>query len=80
MTIFDYETLTKLGARLFDHTDSITNVAAHQTEIDIRMAARAISNFATLRFRVAEIAEAALAQDPAATRRDLIDALAAAEF
>jgi hypothetical protein len=28
MTILDYETLTKLGARLFDHADSITNVAA----------------------------------------------------
>jgi hypothetical protein len=25
MTIFDYETLTKLGARLFDHADSITS-------------------------------------------------------
>jgi hypothetical protein len=80
MTTFDYETLTKLGARLIDHADSIMNVGAHQMEIDIRSAARAISNFATLQFRIAEIAEAALVQDPGATRRDLIDALAAAEF
>jgi hypothetical protein len=80
MTVFDYEMLTKLAASLYEHGDSITNVAAHQMEIDIRLAARAISNFATLRFRIAEIAEAALAQDPAATRRDLLDALADAEF
>jgi hypothetical protein len=72
MTVFDYETLTKLGARLFDHADSITNVAAHEMEVDIRSAA-------TLRFRVAEIAEATLMQDRAATRRDLVDALNDAE-
>ena len=79
MTIFDYETLTKLGARLFDHADSITNIAAHQMELDIRLAARAISNFATLRFRIAEIADRALTQAGAAIRRDLLDALNDAE-
>jgi hypothetical protein len=79
MTIFDYETLTRLAASLYDHGDSITNVAAHQMEIDIRLAARALSNFATLRFRIAEIAEQALTQDAGATRRDLLGALAAAE-
>jgi hypothetical protein len=79
MTIFDYETLTKLGARLFDHADSITNVARHDMEIDCRLAARALSNMATLRFRVAEIAEMALTQAGAAIRRDLLDALADAE-
>jgi hypothetical protein len=79
MTIFDYETLTKLGARLFDHADSITNVAAHEMEVDIRSAARVCSNLATLRFRIAEIAEAALTQDPAATQRDLLGALTDAE-
>ena len=40
MTVFDYEMLTKLAASLYDHGDSITNVAAHQMEIDIRLAAR----------------------------------------
>jgi hypothetical protein len=35
---------------------------------------------ATLRFRVAEIAEQAVTQDGAATRRDLVAALADAEF
>ena len=80
MTVFNYETLTQLAARLYDHGDSITNVAAHQMEIDIRLAARACSKFASLRFRVAEIAEMALTQDGAATRRDLTAALADAEF
>jgi hypothetical protein len=79
MTVFNIETLNALGARLYDHADSITNVAAHEMELDIRLAARVCSNFATLRFRVAEIAEMALTQDGAATRRDLLDALADAE-
>jgi hypothetical protein len=80
MTVFDIETLSALGARLYDHADSITNVARHDMEQDIRLAGRAISNLATLRFRVAEIAGAALTQAPAATRLDLLDALADAEF
>jgi hypothetical protein len=46
----------------------------------IRSAARVCSNFATLRFRIMEIAELVLTQVPAATRRDLLDALADAEF
>jgi hypothetical protein len=79
MTIFDYETLTKLGARLFDHADSITNPAAHEMEVDIRSAARVCSNLASFRFRVAEIAEIAPTQPGPAIRRDLLDALADAE-
>jgi hypothetical protein len=79
MTMFNVETLNALGARLYDHADSITNVAAHEMEIDIRLAARVCSSFASLRFRVMEIAEAALTQPGAAIRRDLIDALADAE-
>ena len=62
-----------LSARLFD---SITNVAAHEMEVDIRRAARVCSNLATLRFRIAEIAEQARRQIPAATRRKLLTALA----
>jgi hypothetical protein len=53
---------------------------AHEMEVDCRLAARALSNFTTLRFRVGEIAEAALAQSGAAIRRDLIAALAHTEF
>jgi hypothetical protein len=49
-------------------------------EVDIRLAARVCSNFVTLRFRVAEIAEAGLTQPEPAIRRDLLDALTAAEF
>jgi hypothetical protein len=79
MTVFTVETLNALGTRLYDHADSITNVARHDMEVDCRLAARALSNFATLRFRVAEIAEQALVQPGAATRRDLIAALSDAE-
>lgn len=80
MTVFTIETLNALGARLFDHADSITNVAAHEMELDLRLAARAVSNMATLLFRIAEIAEQALSQDSGITRRDLIAARADAEF
>jgi hypothetical protein len=80
MTMFTIETLSALGARLFDHADSITNPARHDMEVDCRLAARALSNFATLRFRIEEIAEAALTQAGAAIRRDLIAALADAEL
>ena len=37
MTVFDYETLNALGARLFDHADSITNPARHDMEVDVRL-------------------------------------------
>jgi hypothetical protein len=46
----------------------------------IRLAARVCSNLATLRFRIMEIAELALTQAGATIRRDLLDALADAEF
>jgi hypothetical protein len=80
MSVFNFEKLNALGARLFDHADCIVNVAAHETDQDMRLAARVCSKFATLRFRIAEIAEGALTQAPAATRRDLLGALADAEF
>jgi hypothetical protein len=67
-------------ARLFDHADSITNVAAHEMEQDLRLAARAISNLPTLRFLIAEIAEQALTQPGPAVRRDRFAALGDAEF
>jgi hypothetical protein len=80
MTVFNVETLNALGARLFDHADSITNPARHDIEVDCRLAARVCGNMASLRFRVGDIAEAALTQPGAATRRDLIAALADAEL
>jgi hypothetical protein len=40
MTVFTIETLNALGARLFDHADSITNPARHDMEVDCRLAAR----------------------------------------
>jgi hypothetical protein len=44
-------------------------------EIDICQAARALALFATLKFRIAEIAEMALSQAGPATARDLRQAL-----
>jgi hypothetical protein len=38
MTVFTIETLNALGARLLDHADSITNVARHDMEVDVRLA------------------------------------------
>jgi hypothetical protein len=76
-TVFNIETLNAIGARLFDHADVITNVGA-----DLRLAARIADKLASLRFRIAEIAEAALAHpewDRAAFARDLRSALQDAE-
>jgi hypothetical protein len=80
MTMFTIDTLNALGARLFDHADSITNPARHDIERDRRLAARVCGNMGSLRFRVGEIAEAAPTQPGPDTRRDLLDALADAEF
>jgi hypothetical protein len=57
----------KLSARLFDHPDSITNVAAHQMEIDLRLTGQVCDKLAGLRFQVSEIAETVMTQAPAAT-------------
>jgi hypothetical protein len=56
MTVFTIETLSALSARLFERR-CITNPARHDMEVDCRLAARALSNFATLRFRIGEMAE-----------------------
>jgi hypothetical protein len=76
ITTFNIETLNAIGARLSGHADTITNAAA-----DLQMAARIAHKLASLRFRIAEIAEQALTQewDRAAFARDLRDALAKAE-
>jgi hypothetical protein len=78
ITVFDIETLNAIGARLFEHADAITqDIAA-----DLRLSAQICHRLASLRFRVAEIAEQALAHhewDRAAFARDLRDALAKAE-
>jgi hypothetical protein len=74
-TVFNAETLAALCARLHDHADGIVNVAAHEMETDIRQATRALALFATLKFRIAEIAEMALTQAGPAIARDLRQAL-----
>jgi hypothetical protein len=75
----DYETLNLIAARLSEHADAITNAARQDIANDLRLAARIADKMADLRFRVAEIAEQALAHpewDRAAFARDLRAALA----
>lgn len=78
ITKLDIESLSAIGARLFEHADAITqDIAA-----DLRLAAHITDKLAGLRQRVAEIAEQALAHpawDRAAFARDLRTALADAE-
>jgi hypothetical protein len=74
-TAFHIEALNALSARLFDHANSITNVAAHEMEMDLCLAGRACDKLAGLRFRVGEIAEMAPQQNRSAGARDLREAL-----
>ena len=79
--IFNIEVLNAVGARLFDRADEIENICQGLTD-DLTLAARIADKLASLRFRIAEIAEAALAHpewDRAAYARDLRDALKDAE-
>jgi hypothetical protein len=64
-TTLDIEALNQLALRLDDAADSITNVAAHEMEKDIRTAARVASWAAHVRFVVAEIADAMPVENPA---------------
>ena len=82
MTVFDYETLTKLGARLFDPMPTTASPTSPRMRWRSTFAWRRAPS-PTLRpcdFRVAEIAEAALTQRGRAIHRDLLAALADAEF
>ena len=54
--VLDYEQLTALSADLTDHADSIENITAHQLETDIRRAAQVVSEHASWRFALAELA------------------------
>jgi hypothetical protein len=77
-TILNIEALNAIGARLSEHAAAITqDIAA-----DLRLSARVCDRLASLRGRVAEIAQAALDRpqwDAAAFARDIRDALSAAE-
>ena len=71
-SIFNIETLNALGARLFDHAEDIgASLEFEPVVLDLKLAARACSRFASLRFQVSAIATAA----PPAIRRDLHTAL-----
>jgi hypothetical protein len=51
-----YSELTELSGRLFDAADRIRNPASKALGVDLKAAARAVSNLASVRFAVAEIA------------------------
>jgi hypothetical protein len=77
---FTYEILTDLSGRLLNHAGDC--VARKDVEYDMRAAALAINNMASLRLRLGEIAVQVLAHptwDAAAVARDLRQALSDAE-
>ena len=78
--ILNTEMLTTIAAKLFEHSDNVKSVPWQDIALNLRLAARLAEKNASLRFRVQEIAEMALTQDPGATARDLRDALNDAEF
>jgi hypothetical protein len=58
--------LKQLSTRLFDHADAITNSAARNIESDVRLAARVVSDTASLRAHIKAIA--ATCKDESTTR------------
>jgi hypothetical protein len=80
--VLDIKTLNAASARLFDHAESVTNVARQDIADDLMLAARIADKLAGLRLRVAEIAQQALDRprwDAAAFARDINAALDEAE-
>src|SRR5258708_37370565 len=80
--VFDLETLNALAVRLSDRADQISQITLWDLARDLRLAAQVTAKLASLRFRIAEIAEQLLAHpgwDGAALARDLRDALADAK-
>jgi hypothetical protein len=75
---FNIEQLNMLAARLRDHAEDVADVVNFDPVVsDLRLAALACGKFASLRFTVSEIANAA--STPPATRRDLLIALEEAQ-
>ncbi len=82
-TILDIETLNEISTRLYDRAESINQICLQDLTMELRLAARVCSTMASLRFRIAEIAQNALDHpewDRAAFARDLRDMLNDAEF
>ena len=73
-TILNIETLNAIGARLFEHADSV--IARREIADDMRLAGRICDKLASLRFEIAEIAAKTKDTD---TARELRDALSDAE-
>ena len=78
--ILNTEMLTAIAAKLFEHSDNVKSVPWQDIALNLRLAARLAEKTASIRFRIAEIADMALAQDPGATARDLRDLLSDMEF
>jgi hypothetical protein len=75
-----YETLTALGLRLVDHGETLAASIEHEEiAIDLARAAAACSQFATLQYRIREIAQHALERPGLAMHRDLNEAVAASQ-
>ena len=62
------ENLNLTGTRLYGHADAIHNAARRDVERDLRLAARIMDRFASLRSNISDIAEKT--KDPT-TARDL---------
>jgi hypothetical protein len=77
-TRFSIEALNALGARPFDHAEDLSATLEFEPIVlDLKLAARACGNFASLRFAVGEIAGNATTL--CGTRLALLDALEEAE-
>jgi hypothetical protein len=78
-TIFTYETLTALSLRLVDHAEALgASIEHEEVAIDLSRAAEACSRFATLQYRITEIASEVLNRPGLAIHRDIHEALQAA--
>jgi hypothetical protein len=58
--VFGYAELTAAAGRFADHAETVMNPARQDIAQDLRMAARMAHKFASLRFRVANIAQKAI--------------------
>jgi hypothetical protein len=73
-TPLNIEVLEALAGRLTDHAEELaTEVMFDRAVIDLKLASRACSRFASFRFRISEIASDASTLN--GTRHNLLDAL-----
>jgi hypothetical protein len=73
--ILDVSSLNAISLHLSERADSIHQFSLQDLIYDLRVASKVCDKLSSLRFRIGEIAEAALTQDPGATARDLRELL-----